>query len=127
MELHEKIQKAYKKASNYPDLVKRLIAVKIKSYTVDVATSTVLYRFSKGIHVLKLGNAERTIAANFNNEQTVQAVRDNQQGKTDYAAFMDDIARAGVRFYEATLNGGNKRVTYIGSGGFYEEKIPLSS
>lgn len=124
MELHEKIQKAYKKASNYPGLVKRLVAIKIKSYTVDVSTGTVLYRLNKGNHVLQLGNAERTFAALFNNEQTVQAVRDNQQGKTDYPAFMQDIARAGVRFYEATLDGDNKRVTYIGSGGFYEEKIP---
>ena len=125
MELHEKIQKAYKKASNYPDLVKRLIAIKIKSYTVDVSTGIVLYRFSKGSHVLQPGSAERTIAALFNNEQTVQAVRDNQQGKTDYPAFMQDIARAGVRFYEATLDGDNKRVTYIGTGGFYEEKISV--
>jgi uncharacterized protein YbcV (DUF1398 family) len=125
MELNEKIQKAYKKASNYPDLVKRLIAIKIKSYTVDVSTGIVLYRFSKGNHVVKPGNAEREIVSLFNNEQTIQAVRDNQQGKTDYPTFMNDIARAGVRFYEATLDGDNKRVTYIGSDGFYEEKIPV--
>jgi hypothetical protein len=37
---------------------------------------------------------------------------------------MNEIAEAGVRFYEATLSGQRKRVTYIGSGGSYEEMIP---
>jgi uncharacterized protein YbcV (DUF1398 family) len=125
MELHEKIQKVYKKANSYPELVKKLIALKVKSYTVDVYTGTILYRFSKGVHVLHPGNMAREIAPFFNNEQTFQAVKDTQAGKTDYPAFMAAIARAGVRFYEATLNGDNKRVTYIGSGGYYEERIPV--
>ncbi|MEI9811022.1 MAG: DUF1398 family protein [Bacteroidota bacterium] len=125
MELHERIQKAYKNVKSYPELVKKMLAVKIKSYTVDVATGTILYRFSKGRHVLHPGTAERNIAAAFNNDQTIKAIRDNQQGKTDYPAFMEDIAVAGIRFYEATLEGDNKRVTYIGSGGFYEESIPV--
>jgi len=42
-----------------------------------------------------------------------------------YPEFMERIARSGVYFYEATLNGENKRVTYIGKGGAYEEHIPL--
>ena len=37
---------------------------------------------------------------------------------------MDAIAKSGVRFYEATLIG-TKRVTYIGTGGYYEEEIPV--
>ena len=37
---------------------------------------------------------------------------------------MDAIAKSGVRFYEATLQG-TKRVTYIGTGGYYEEEIPV--
>ena len=66
----------------------------------------------------------RLIADTFNQEKTIQAIRNNQQGKTDYPTFMTQISEAGVRFYEATLTGANKRVTYIGSGGFYEETIP---
>jgi uncharacterized protein YbcV (DUF1398 family) len=125
MELNEKIQKAYKGVKNYPMLVKKLLAIKVKSYTVDVATGTILYRFSKGRQVMHAGTAERSIASTFHKEQTIQAVRDNQAGKTGYPEFMDGIAGAGVRFYEATLNGDDKRVTYIGAGGFYEEKIPV--
>jgi len=84
-----------------------------------------LYRFTAGENVLQQGNiSARRINENFNEQNTIAAVRNNQQGKTDYPGFMNEIADAGVRFYEATLCGDNKRVTYIGIGGFYEEKIP---
>ena len=69
------------------------------------------------------GIEPRSIEAQFNEGKTIVAIRDNQQGKSDYPTFINDIARAGVRFYEATLNGNNKRVTYIGGGGSYEELI----
>ena len=85
-----------------------------------------MYRLKDGDIILHTEvHTPREIAATFNEQQTVQAIRDNQAGKTDYPGFMDAIAKAGVRLYEATLNGGNKRVTYIGTGGFYEERIPL--
>lgn len=125
MDINEKIKKAYAGAKNYPDLVQRLIDIKVKSYTVDVYSGTILYRFGKGVHVIQTGSGSGEIASVFNNEQTIQAVKDTQAGKTAYPAFMDDIARAGVRFYEATLNGDNKRVTYMGAGGYYEEAIPV--
>lgn len=126
MQLQEKIQQAYKTASNYPDLVRKLIEAGVLSYTVDVPTSTILYRFDKGENRVHLGEVEpRVIAPTFDEQRTIQAIRNNQQGKTDYPGFMSEIAAAGVRFYEATLNGPNKRVTYIGRGGFYEEAIPV--
>lgn len=125
MELQEKITACYKAASNYPDLAKRLNQIGVTSYTVDTASDTILYRFDAGENILHLGNiASRNINEKFDEQKTIQAVRNNQQGKTDFPGFMNEIAEAGVRFYEATLNGPNKRVTYIGIGGFYEEEIP---
>lgn len=125
MDLNEKIKACYQAASNYPDLAKRLSEIGMESYTVDTASSTILYRFSEGENVLHESNSSaRTISENFNKQKTIEAIRANQQGKTDYPTFMNEIAEAGVRFYEATLCGSNKRVTYIGKGGFYEEKIP---
>ncbi len=125
MELHEKIAGCYKAASNYPDLAKRLNQIGVASYTVDTASGSILYRFDAGKNVLQPGNiSPRTVNENFGEQKTIQAVRNNQQGKTDFTGFMNEIAAAGVRFYEATLVG-NKRVTYIGIGGSYEEKIPL--
>ena len=114
----------HKAAKNYPDLVSKLIEIGIQSYTVDVATGTILYRLADGVNVLFTSGIEpRSIEAQFNEGKTIVAIRDNQQGKSDYPTFINDIARAGVRFYEATLNGNNKRVTYIGGGGSYEELI----
>ena len=125
MENNDKIKECYKGATSYPDLAKRLNQIGVESYTVDTASGIILYRFSEGQTVLHQGNiAPRSIKENFNEQKTIEAVRNNQQGKTDYPGFMNEIADAGVRFYEATLIGSNKRVTYIGTGGFYEERIP---
>ena len=86
-----------------------------------------LYRTANGNTVLHQGSVEpRQIAKSFNREQTLQALKDTQEGKTDYPAFMKGIAGAGARFYEATLAGNKKRVAYIGHGEIYEEKIPFN-
>ena len=95
-------------------------------YVIKLDVFITLYRLENGsIHLHTTGTDPRDISPTFDETLTIQAVRDNQQGKTDYPGFINDIAKAGVRFYEATLNGNSKRVTYIGSGGFYEELIPV--
>jgi uncharacterized protein YbcV (DUF1398 family) len=125
MSNNDKIREAYKLASNYPDLAKRLNEIGVESYTVDTASGTILYRFDEGENILHDGNTEpRNVAEKFDEKKTIEAIRNNQQGKSDYPGFMKEITEAGVRFYEATLNGPNKRVTYIGIGGLYEEIIP---
>lgn len=121
----EQIKSCYASAKNYPDLAKRLSDIGIQSYTVDTATSTILYRFADGEHIIRAGDiSPRSINELFNEEKTIASIRNNQQGKSDYPGFMNEIAAAGVRFYEATLVGYNRRVTYIGYGGYYEEAIP---
>jgi uncharacterized protein YbcV (DUF1398 family) len=126
MELYYEIQKAYKSARNYPDLAQSLIGIGIQSYTVDVVTGIILYRFVEGNNVIHADEVQsRQVAVRFDERLTIQAIRSNQQGVTTYPQFMDEIAKAGVRFYEATLNGSNKRVTYIGAHGQYEETIPV--
>lgn len=125
MEPNTQLQEAYKTSKSYPELVSKLIVIGIHSYTVDVATSTILYRLPAGETILQPGSiTPRNISPTFNQEETITAIRNNQQGKSDYPTFMNEIAQAGVRFYEATLSGDKKRVTYIGSGGHYEEIIP---
>ena len=126
MNLLNKIKEAQKTATSYPDLVKKFIAIGVQSYTVDVATEIILYRFDNGIHeILQRENDPCVITEKFDGELVVKAIRDNQAGKSDYPTFMKSIAAAGVRFYEATLTGDNKRVTYIGIGDSYEEIILL--
>jgi pimeloyl-ACP methyl ester carboxylesterase len=126
MAIEEQIQTAYKLAANYPDLVKRLIAIGVEGYTVEVSIGIILYRFANGVtHIHLNSNEPAIVARDFSEVLTIKAIRDNQQGKTDYRAFMSGIAQAGVRFYEATFVGNKKRVTYIGVGGYYEELIPV--
>ena len=106
--------------------MKKLIEAGVQSYTVDIATSAILYRLCDGENILHTEmHPPREIMIPFNEQETIQAIRENQQGKSDYPGFMNAIAKAGVRFYEATLNGNNKRVTYVGTGGSYEETIPV--
>ena len=121
----QKLQEAYAGAKNYPDLAARLINAGVLSYTVEVSSCIMLYRFANGvIHLSEKTDAPGAIEAAFSEELTVKAIRDNQQGKTTFPQFMQGMAQAGVRFYEATLDA-NPRVTYIGIGGYYTEIIPL--
>lgn len=125
MTFAEQIQEAQKTATSYPNLVSKLVSIGVQSYTVDVATGIILYRFGGGLHELhQQTGIQRIISEVFNYDLTLKAVKDTQQGKTKYPDFLNDIAKAGVRFYESTLTG-NLRVTYIGAGGFYEEAIPV--
>jgi len=126
MHTQKEIKTAYETSKSYPELVKKLIGAGVESYTVDIATSAILYRLKDGENILHSEmHSPREIVIPFDEEATIMAIRDNQQGKSDYPGFMNAIAKAGVRFYEATLNGNNKRVMYIGTGGSYEERIPV--
>lgn len=128
MTISEKIQSAYTSAKNYPDLAAGLLAAGVLSYTVDASSSLIIYRLDEGqIHLGGHLNGPLAIAAKFNEQLTIKAIRDNQQGKSSYPQFMEDIANAGVRFYEATLQSNRPSVTYIGIGGFYEEEIPMGN
>ena len=118
------LQEVGRIAKSYPELVEGMVNLGIQSYTVDVATGTTIYRIADGEFAIKEGNAERAIASAFDNDATVQAIKDSQAGKINYTEFMDAIAASGVRFYESTLIG-KPRATYIGAGGYYEEEIPL--
>lgn len=121
----DQILKIYSTSGNYPELVSKLITLGVQSYTVQVSTGIILYRFANGENAIHQQNKiAREVADIFDKALTIQAVKDTQQGKTDYPTFMNDIAKAGVQFYEATFTG-NKRVTYIGAGDSYEENIPI--
>ena len=126
MTIAEEIKAAQASARNYPELVNKLLYAGVQSYTVEVSTGITLYRLQNGsLHLHTPGTEPREVALAFDRQHTVEAIRSNQEGKIDYREFIGEIARAGVRFYEATLNGNNKRVTYIGLGGFYEESVPV--
>lgn len=122
----DKILEVYQASKNYPEIVLKFISLGIESYTVETATGTVTYRRTNGETIFHTGKQIlRTVHEKFDAELVKNAIIDNQQGKSDYPAFMNSIADAGVRFYEATLSGNNKRVTYVGLDGSHEERIPI--
>ncbi|HSZ71045.1 MAG TPA: DUF1398 family protein [Cytophagaceae bacterium] len=120
------LESAAKSATSYPELVKIYISLGIVSYTVDAATDIICYRLAEGQTIVKHpGQEARSIAKEFDKDAVVAAIHANIAGQSNYHQFMQAIAQAGVHFYEATLNGNNKRVTYIGRSGSHEESIPV--
>jgi uncharacterized protein YbcV (DUF1398 family) len=122
----DEINKVYVRATSFPKIVRNLMALGIKSYTVDGATDVTIFRLSAGITIVRYSNAEfRVPAKDFDAKQLRNAIVANQTGESDYHGFMDHIARAGVRLYEATLTGDNKRIEYFGIGESHVEAIPI--
>ena len=127
MSIEETIRQAYETAKNYPDLAQKLVDAGVQSYSVEVSSGIIIYRLADGETVLHQNKMKPLmLALAFDSNLTIKAIHDNQEGKSDYPGFMNAIANAGVRFYDAILTGPNKRVIYIGIGGNYEEKIPIA-
>ena len=122
----DQINQPYTGANNYPNIVRNLIAVGIESYTVDAATDVTVYGLAGGEKRVRFTEKVfRPPAFSFDPDDVKSAIAINQKGESDYHQFMDHIARAGARFYEATLNGENRRVEYFGLGASRVEAIPL--
>jgi uncharacterized protein YbcV (DUF1398 family) len=120
----EKVLDALKASNGYPDYAKELVEIGIESYTVDVSSEITLYRFVNEGQAIKFSDSlPCTVALSFNKEKTSIQLRDIQQGKTDYTTFLNEIAKSGVRFYEAALVANLERLTYICSNSSYEEEI----
>ena len=120
------INNAYVVATSYPEIVRNLIALGVESYTVDAATDVTIFRIGGGETVTRFSNGEfRVSAKDFDATEVKNAIVAKQTGESDYHGFMDHIARAGVRLYEATLIGDNKRVEYFGVGDSHIEAIPV--
>lgn len=120
------INNAYVVATSYPEIVRNLFALGVESYTVDAATDVTIFRIAGGETVTRYSNDEfRVPAKDFDATEVKNAIVAKQTGESDYHGFMDHIARAGVRLYEATLIGDNKRVEYFGIGDSHVEAISI--
>ncbi len=107
--------------AKYPRLAQLLAHAGVRMYVVDVATGTITYCGAQGSDTHR-GEASRSVAPSFSQEKTIAALRATQAGTTDYPAFLDAIAAAGVQAYLADLE--HARVIYMGHGRLYEEAIP---
>lgn len=108
--------------------VKTLMMLGVRSYTVDIATGWIVYRYEEGkmhIHNLYTGSKLRSITAAFNKEMLEKAILGNKTGKMSRASYMGKLARSGVRLYEVTLDGKAPSVTYITASDTFCEPIIL--
>ncbi len=121
----QEIQAVYPTAKSYAELAKKLSDLGVLSYSVDVSTDIICYRLAEGQLIIQYsGHEAKAIASSFSKTKVIDAIQANIAKQTTYPEFMRDIALAGVHFYEATLSGSNKRVTYIGASNCHEEQIP---
>ena len=119
------IQTVSQTATSYADLAKKYADIGIQSYTVDVSTDVICYRLAEGELLINYSEHQpKVIAPAFNKTKVIQAIEASVAKRITYPEFMQLIAQAGVFFYEATLIGNNRRVTYIGISDSHIEQIP---
>jgi uncharacterized protein YbcV (DUF1398 family) len=109
----------------YPQIFDALKAAGVEFYETDVATHNIVYHGSgeslqepppPGFGPLKPG-------AHFDAGGVKLAIQRNQSKQTDYMAFLQEIARAGVIRYRVDMAA--RTVSYFGgSGEAYVEKVP---
>lgn len=124
MNFSNKIKSTFLTSTSFQHLATQLINLGVQSYTVEVSSGITLFRVERGgRYLLQEEIAIRKVSIYLDIEKVQKAIKKNQLGKSSYTVFMDEIAKAGVRFYEVVLNGDDKRCIYIGLGGTYEEKF----
>ncbi len=124
-ELKEKqLLEARAASKNYAELVRNLIVIGVRGYLFETASQKVIYRYSDDSFYLA-GDSEKrnlTIAKTFNRSAVKEAIVRNQQGLTDFPAFLSQIAAAGVKCYDADFDA--MVVSYYGTEDLLVEPIP---
>ena len=97
----------------------------VHSYETDVAShSIVYYGHTESYTEPTPANFARLKPSQaFDKPALKLAIERNQTKQTDFAGFLDEIARAGVNRYQVDMNA--RTVSYLGrSGEEYVEKVP---
>ena len=110
---------------SYPGYVQKLKEAGVANYEVRVRNHNRKFTFQNGQELLLTGDLPEVICADaFDVEAVKAAIRRSQEGLTDYPAFLNEIAAAGVHNYLADL--GAMKILYMGreAGNLYTEMIP---
>ena len=114
--IHEAATATQQGKMTFPQVVQQLLAAGVESYLVDFATAQKTHYLTDGTTlavpmILEPG----PIAADFNTEALVAAIRGAQADTVRYPEFVRRATAAGVIGYWAFLTG--KRVIYFGRKG----------
>jgi uncharacterized protein YbcV (DUF1398 family) len=108
----------------FPEVISRLDKAGIESYIANMLMSNKIYYNQNEAHEVHLNiKAERKVAAAFNRDNVVQALRDIQAQKIGYQEFLKRIMNAGVIYYLVFIKG--RKAIYMGRNGEqYIEEFP---
>jgi uncharacterized protein YbcV (DUF1398 family) len=122
--IHDILAKSQAGELIFPEVVRRLLEVKVESYFCDLATGAETFYMSDGqTHVEKMVLPLAPIAEQFSPSGLIAAIRGAQTDTIRYPEFMKRSAAAGVIGYWAFLSG--KKVIYFGrKGEFHVEEFP---
>lgn len=100
----------------FPQVVQAMLAAGVESYQVDCATAQKTHYLADGSTVtIPMILDPGPIAADFDGEALVAAIRGAQADTVRYPEFVKRATAAGVASYRAFLTG--KRVIYVGRKG----------
>ena len=108
----------------FGDVVGRLDKAGIESYIANMLVPNKIYYAGNEAHEVSLNiKTERKVAATFNRDDVVQALRAIQANKIGYQEFLKRIMDAGVIFYLVFIKG--RKAVYFGRNGEqYIEEFP---
>jgi len=100
----------------FPEIVKRLSAIGVERYIVDlIGLQTLTFSSQDDIHVSPFTLKKTKVSEDFHIEQVKKALSEVQQQKIDYVEFLHRIMEAGCIHYEVFFKG--RRVFYFGRDG----------
>src|ERR1700722_7449479 len=100
----------------FPKVVARLDKAGIESYVAKLLVPNKIYYAGNEAHEVPVNiKAELKIAAAFNQDSIVQALRASQEKKIGYQEFLKKIMDAGVTFYIVFIQ--RRKAIYFGRNG----------
>ncbi|RYF99651.1 MAG: DUF1398 domain-containing protein [Chitinophagaceae bacterium] len=110
----------------YPFYAHQLRKVGFEKYEVTVKNHNRTFTYNINEDIFVPGHFEEDLqcADTFELSAVVAAIKNNQDGNTDYSKFLEEIAHAGVHSYVADLT--EMQIIYNGKkvGELYAEPIP---
>ncbi|WED43846.1 DUF1398 family protein [Legionella cardiaca] len=103
--------------------VKRLTAIHVKNYEVDLENMKIVYEFSSQLtHQEELPISTPFLAKQFDQQKLMQAIMNVQKKKITYPTFLEHIAAAGVNQYRVFIE--EAKVIYYGDNRSVTEHFP---
>lgn len=101
---------------SFPEYVKRLKAVGVRSYSVDlIRMQKIVYFENGGTHEQPFKDISFPIAREFKEKEFKSALTAVQSGEIEYLEFLERSARVGIMLYFVFFEG--KKVMYLGHDG----------